>query len=52
MLLGWVVNERAIEPHIPVYDKSARIDGTFSREAFAYPPVGRARIDRTDQGAA
>jgi hypothetical protein len=35
-MLGWLVNERAIEPRIPVFDKSARIDGTFSREAFAY----------------
>src|SRR5277367_1009320 len=34
--LGWLVNERAIEPHIPVFDKSARDDGTFSREDFAY----------------
>ena len=31
-----MVNERAIEPHIPVFDKSARADGTFSRENFAY----------------
>ena len=23
-MLGWLVNERAIEPHIPVFDKSAR----------------------------
>jgi len=35
-MLGWLVNERAIEPHIPVFDKSARADGTFSREAFTY----------------
>ena len=35
-MLGWLVNERAIEPHTPVFDKSARADGTFSREAFAY----------------
>ena len=34
--LGWLVNERAIEPHIPVFDKSARDDGTFSREDVAY----------------
>jgi hypothetical protein len=27
---------RAIEPHIPVFDKSARTDGTFSREDFVY----------------
>jgi hypothetical protein len=31
-----LVNKRAIEPHIPVFDKSARTDGTFSREHFAY----------------
>src|SRR6202022_2178086 len=35
-MLGWLVNERAIEPHIPVFDKSARDDGTFSRGDFAY----------------
>src|SRR3954449_7829975 len=35
-MLGWLVNEQAIEPHIPVFDKSARDDGTFSREDFAY----------------
>jgi len=35
-MLGWLVNERAIEPHIPVFDKSARDDGTFSREDFDY----------------
>lgn len=34
--LGWLLNEHAIEPHIPVFDKSARDDGTFSREDFAY----------------
>ena len=33
-MLGWLVNEHAIEPHIPVFDKSARDDGTFSREDF------------------
>jgi hypothetical protein len=31
-----LVNERAIEPHIPVFDKSARDDGTFSRGDFNY----------------
>ena len=35
-MLGWLVNERAIEPHIPVFDKSARDDGTFSRGDFDY----------------
>jgi hypothetical protein len=37
-MLGWLVNERAIEPHVPVFDKSARDDGTFSRDDFAYDP--------------
>ncbi len=35
-MLGWLVDDRAIEPHIPVFDKSAREDGTFARDAFAY----------------
>jgi hypothetical protein len=35
-MLGWPVDERAIEPHTPVFDKSARDDGTFARDAFAY----------------
>jgi len=35
-MLNWLVNEHAIEPHIPVFDKSHRRDGTFSRDDFAY----------------
>lgn len=35
-MLGWLVHERGIEPHIPVFDKSARTDGTFARDDFAY----------------
>ena len=35
-MLAWLVNERGIEPHIPVFDKSGRKDGTFSRAAFSY----------------
>jgi transposase len=35
-MLGWLVDERAIEPHIPVFDKSERTDGTFSRADFVY----------------
>ena len=34
--LAWLVHERGIEPHIPVFDKSERQDGTFSRADFAY----------------
>jgi hypothetical protein len=35
-MLNWLVHDRGIEPHIPVFDKSQRTDGTFSREDFAY----------------
>ena len=35
-MLGWLVNEHGIEPHVTVFDKSARKDGTFSREDFTY----------------
>ena len=34
--LGWVVNEKGIEPHVPVWDKAARSDGTFSRSDFSF----------------
>jgi transposase len=35
-MLGWLVHERGIEPHIPVFDKSQRRDGTLSRDDFTY----------------
>jgi len=35
-MLNWLVHDRGIEPHIPVYDKSQRSDGTFSRDDFTY----------------
>jgi transposase len=34
--LSWLVNDKDIEPHIPVIDKSKRQDGTFSREDFTF----------------
>ena len=34
--LAWLVHEQGIEPHIPVFDKSQRTDGTYSRDDFAY----------------
>ncbi len=37
--LGWLV-KRAIDPHIPVWDKGTRNDGTFSRDAFIYDKEG------------
>jgi len=35
-MLAWLVDRHGIEPHIPVFDKSTRSDGTFSREDFRY----------------
>jgi hypothetical protein len=35
-MLGWLVDERGIDPHIPMFDKSERTDGTFSRADFIY----------------
>jgi transposase len=34
--LAWLIHERGIEPHIPVFYKSQRTDGTFSRDNFVY----------------
>lgn len=35
-MLAWMVGEKNIEPHVPVWDKGEREDGTFSRSDFAY----------------
>jgi transposase len=35
-MLGWLVDEKQIEPHIPVWDKSGRNDGAFSRSEFKF----------------
>jgi hypothetical protein len=33
-MIEWLVDERGIEPHVNLMDKSERKDGTFSRSAF------------------
>src|SRR5476649_2245489 len=33
-MLNWLVNDQRIEPHVPIFDKSERTDGTFSRADF------------------
>ena len=38
-MLNWLVEEKGIAPHIPVFDKSKRDDGTFSRSDFRYDPT-------------
>jgi hypothetical protein len=35
-----MVEEKGIAPHTPVFDKSKRDDGTFSRSDFRYDPTG------------
>ena len=36
--LAWLVKQKGITPLIPVFDKSNRTDGTFSRADFAFDP--------------
>ncbi len=35
-MLSWLVEDKGIDPHIPVWDKSVRHDGTFSRSDFEW----------------
>jgi transposase len=35
-LLAWMVNDKAIEPHVPVWDKTKRADDTFSSSDFQW----------------
>src|SRR6202047_2648543 len=44
-MLNWLVDECGIEPHIPVFDKSQRTDGTFSRDDFAYDHTNHTSRD-------
>lgn len=34
-MLGWLVEEKQIAPHVPVLDRSEREDGTFGRSSFS-----------------
>ena len=35
-MLGWLVGAKNIAPHIPVWDRSERSDGTFGRSNFTF----------------
>ena len=35
-MLGWLVQDKQIAPHIPVWDRSERSDGTFSHSDFSF----------------
>src|ERR1700760_1483114 len=41
-MLNWLVEEKQIAPHIPVFDRSKREDGTFARADFRYDPTDDA----------
>jgi transposase len=43
-MLNWLVEEKQITPHIPVVDKSKRMDGTFSRQDFRYDEIADTYI--------
>src|SRR5438067_1715094 len=38
-ILDWLLEEKNIAPHVPVWDKSERTDGTFSRSDFVFDSV-------------
>jgi hypothetical protein len=35
-MLGWMVQDKGIEPHVPVWDKTERKDGTRSSSEFVW----------------
>ena len=37
-MVGWLVDERGIEPQVKLMDKAERTDGTLSRSDFAFDP--------------
>lgn len=38
-ILGWMVDEKAIEPHVPLWEKHERDDGTLHRADFIFDPA-------------
>ena len=48
-MLGWPVEDQGIEPHVPVFDKGERDNGTFSRSDFAYDHKEDAYICPADK---
>ena len=48
-MIGWLVDERGIEPHVKLMDKSERTDGTFSRSDFAFDPEGNLYVCPADK---
>ena len=43
-MLAWLVKDKAIAPHIPVFDRSWRDDGTLSRADFIFDAEQNAYV--------
>jgi transposase len=43
-MLEWLVEQKAIAPHIPVWDKSGHGDGTFERADFDYDAINNRYV--------
>lgn len=39
-MVQWLVNDKKIAPHVPLWDKSERNDGTFGRSSFTFDEEG------------
>jgi hypothetical protein len=44
-MIGWLVDERGIESHVKLMDKSELRDGALSRRDFAFDPKRSLYID-------
>jgi transposase len=38
-MVAWIIEEKAIEPHVPLWEKGERDDGTFGRSQFFFDAV-------------
>jgi transposase len=38
-MVGWMVEEKAIEPHVSLWERYERDDGTFERSEFTFDPA-------------
>src|SRR3984893_846596 len=47
-ILGWMVEERSIEPHVSLWEKGERTNGTFSRSDFVFDPASDTYQERQD----
>ena len=45
-MVGWLVDERGIEPHVNLIDKAERTDGTLSRSDFTFDPENNLCLPR------